>query len=222
MIAVVHEPEKTFKSLDGSNYPQVQSHVNADKTVSYFHVSWDKTNVLVGHLEYPSVTENSCDGGSVDGEYCVCNATLEETAVFTTLPTRQEVLVKLQVGAFDPSIYENDDYTVVTETNESNGVSVYSKGSIDYSSETIFRIKDEYGNGFAFYKNIRSIVTVCDGNFSFRNSPTFYDIVNPELISAYQELDAYMDHVFNHDSAPPFTCKAVLKHFGFSNPSPCE
>jgi len=221
LIAVVHDPEKTYTSLDGSN-PQVQSHVNAEKTVSYFHVPWDNTNVLVGHLEYPSIAENSCDGGSIDGEYCLCNITLEETTVFTSLPTREEVLAKLHVGAFDPSIYENEVYTVVTETNDSKGVSVYSKGSIHYSSETIFRIKDEYSNAFAFYKNIRSIVKVCDGTFSFRTPPTFYDIVNPELISAYQELDAYMDHVFNHDNSPPFTCKALLKHFGFSNPSPSQ
>lgn len=56
--------------------------------------------------------------------------------------------------------------------------------------------------------------------FGFRNSPTFYDIADPELVSAYQETEAYIDYVHNHASAPPFVCTSLLKHFGYSNPSP--
>lgn len=196
--------------------------MNIDSTVSYFYVNWDTSNVEAGKLEYPHVTDNACDGGTVVDDYCSCITMLEETAVFSDLPTREQVLSDLNVGAFDPVMFDNGDYKTVVETGDPNGVSVYADSSMpDYSTETIFRIKDEHSD-YIFLKNVQSTVKVCNGAFSFRNSPTFFDIVNPELISAYQETDAYMSHVSYHDSGPPFVCKSLFKHFGHSNPSPAQ
>ena len=215
-----HKPQNTIS--------KVQSHVNDNatssthlETVSYFHVQWDKSNVAVGKLEYPHVTDNACDGGRLSGEFCVCNTTVTNSAVFDALPTRENVLSKLFVGAFDPTVMY-DTYTVVgVETTADDGVSVYKKsGEADYSKHTIFRIKDEYSNGYVFLKNVQSTVSVCNGAFYFRNSPTFFDIADPQLYSAYHEVDAYLDYVDRHRNTPPFVCKSLMKHFGFSNPSP--
>lgn len=163
--------------------------------------------------------ENSCGEGEVyDDDFCLCDTTVIETAPYSALPTRDQVL-KLTIGAFDPAIFA--DYIVaVSETTD--GVTVYKKIPMvdDYTTETIFRVKDEFSNDYIFLKNIHSEVSVCGSSFQFRNAPTFYDIAEPELVSAYQEVDAYIDHVHNHPNTPPFVCKSLLKHFGFSNPSP--
>jgi len=44
LIAIVHAPaETTFIRTTNDTYPVVQSHVNAEKTVAYFHVNWENT-----------------------------------------------------------------------------------------------------------------------------------------------------------------------------------
>ena len=221
LIAILHAPEETTKPWGSQEYPTVQSHVNINKTVSYFNVQWDTSNVGIGKLEYPHVIDNTCDGGTLSGDFCVCHTTLTTSAVFDSLPTRDEVLSNLFIGAFDPTIMYQDTYTAVMETTADDGVSVYKPvGESDYSEYTILRIKKEYSNDFMFLKNARSIVSVCDGTFFFRNSPTFYDIADPQLESAYQETMAYLDHVDKLSNTPPFVCKTLMKHLGYSNSSP--
>ena len=171
-------------------------------------------------MEYPHVADNTCDGGTVLESFCLCNTTLEETATFTLLPSRTDILNTLNVGAFDPAMFTNGEYTLLNDSTADVKAYKYT-GMDDYSTNTIFRVaKDEYSGDFLYLKNIHSVVRVCEGTFSFRNSPTFYDVVDPELISAYHETDAYLDHVHGHASAPPFVCKSLLKHFGYNNASP--
>lgn len=188
-IAIVHFPAETTKTWTPQNYPLVQSHVHINKTVSFFNVQWDTSHVGVGKLEYPHVTDNSCDGGTVSGDFCVCDTTLTKTAVFDSLPTKDAVLESLFIGAFDPTVMY-DNYIALVETTAEEGVSVYKMSdSTDYSEHTIFRIKDTTNGDYIFLKNVESIVSVCNGAFFFRNSPTFYDIADPQLISAYHEVD---------------------------------
>jgi hypothetical protein len=222
LIAVLHKPQETNKKFGSTTlYPDVQSHVNENKTASFFHVQWDTSNVAVGKLEYPHVTDNACDGGRLSGEFCICNMTVTTSAVFDVLPSKENVSFGLFVGAFDPTVMYESEYTALVETTEDDGVSVYKKsGEADYSEHTIFRIKDNYSSGHVFLKNVKSTVSVCDGAFYFRNSPTFFDVTDPQLYSAYHEVDAYLDYVDRHSNAPPFVCKSLMKHFGFSNPSP--
>ena len=230
LTAIVHNPEQTYYQHphpSSNKYADVQSHVNAGTAINYFHVNW-KTPSCAGESAYPSAVENSCqsNGGEVlDDDYCLCDTTLTETVAYTVRPTRDQVL-ELKVGAFDISMYDTDDYTMVagTESTTLENVTVFKPSSQanDYSTDTIFRIvKDEYNlNKFIYLKNIKTEVFVCDGNFSFPNPPTFYDIASPELHQAYREIDAYIDHVHDHPNTPPFACKSLMKQFGFSNPNP--
>eukprot|EP00804_Cyclotella_cryptica_P019763 CCRYP_009664-RA/>CCRYP_009664-RA protein AED:0.11 eAED:0.11 QI:135/1/0.94/1/1/1/17/0/2177 len=222
LIAILHNPQDTRKTYGSGATPEVQGHVNENATVSYFDVQWDKSNVEVGKLEYPHVTDNGCDGGRVSGEFCICNTTVNTHAVYDSIPTRDAILADLFIGAFDPTVmFETNEYIALIETATDDGVSVYKKsGYSDYSEHTIFRIKDKYSNSFMFLKNVHSSVSVCDGAFFFRNSPTFFDIVDPQLVSAYHEIDAYLDYVDRHENTPPFVCQTLSKHFGYSNPSP--
>ena len=157
-----------------------------------------------------------------EGNFCLCSTTLTETAAYFGLPTRAQVL-DLQVGAWDPNIFDENEYTVVgAESSDPEDVTVYKRlNEADYSTETIFRVvKDDFTGDYIYLKNILSQVTVCNGAFSFRTPPTFYDIADPELVSGYHETDTYIDHVINHPNTPPFVCKRLLKHFGYSNASP--
>ena len=176
-------------------------------------------------MPYPNFAANSCDGGqsitTAEGDFCLCNTTLNETVAYSELPTRAQVL-NLQVGAWDPSMFDENEYTLVgPELSGSEDVTVYKRlNEADYSTETVFRVvKDDFTGDFIFLKNIVSQVIVCDGAFSFRNSPSYYDIAEAELVNAYHETEAYLDYVHNHPNTPPFVCKLLLKHFGYSNPS---
>ena len=172
-------------------------------------------------MPYPAVAETCGDGVVYETDYCLCDTVVTETMPYDGLPTRAEVLV-LTVGAFNPSMFTGDQaYTMVgDEVTDPDGVTVYKKiGMDDYTTETVFRVKDEYSNEYIYLKNIMSVVSAC-GSFHFRNSPTFYDIVDPELVSAYQETNAYIDHVHNHPNTPPSVCLMLHKQFGHSNPTP--
>ena len=221
LVAILHNPEDKWTQLGSDEYPKVQSHVNKEKAVSYFHVQWDTSNVAVGKLEYPHISDNFCDGGTIMDEFCICDTDVVSKAVFDYLPTREDVLTKLFVGAYDPKIFEAS-YTAVVETNTEEGVSVYKRSDLDdvYSTHTIFRVRDKYTDDYIFRKNLESTVFACNGTFFYRNAPTFYDIVDPQLLSAYHEVDAYLDYVDQNSNTPPHVCLALSKHFGYSNPSP--
>lgn len=169
-------------------------------------------------MNYPNAAENECGGGTIDGDYCLCTSTVVDSAVFTSLPTREDVLDQLKVGAFDPAMY--DQYNLFQ--GPTDGVAAYKVSTEnDYTKLTIFRVTEEHTGNFLYFKNVQSTVQVCGGTtFTFRNSPTFFDIVDPELVSAYQEMEGYIDYVHKHPSTPPFVCKSLMKHLGYSNPTP--
>ncbi len=206
MVAIVHAPQGQ------SNGPL--SLVDFDKTESFFSVHWDESNAAVGKLAYPHKSDNLCDGGEIRGDFCFCSTSVQEESVFVSLPTRTQVLDELHIGAFDPT--ETGVYTL---QEQSDDVKVYTKDGA-YAIDTIFQVADEYSGQFLYLKNMKSVVSVCDGSFQFRNAPTFYNMANPDLVSAKQEMEAYLQAVINHDSAAPFTCKSLIQLFGSSNPSP--
>ena len=215
MVAVIHKPDETGYPRFNSNPPfpsPVLPLVDFDSTVSFFSVHWDNTGVAAGKLEYPHVTDNECSGGEIYDDYCLCGTTVQEEIVFSILPTKAEVLAELHIGAFPPD-------TSYQLFQSSTDVNVYSKQGASYDLDTIFEVTNDYNGKPLYLKNMKSVVNVCDGAFKFRNAPTFYNLANADLVSAKQEMDAYLENVLNHDSSPPFTCKILLKHFGFSNPS---
>jgi hypothetical protein len=118
-------------------------------------------------------------------------------------------------------MYTGDEAFSVIESNDDVTAYKVTSAAVDYTTSTVFRVVEEYTGNYLYFKNVQSVVKVCTGNrFSFRNSPTFYDIANPELISAYQETEAYIDYVHKHANTPPFVCTSLLKLFGYSNPTP--
>lgn len=53
ILAIVHEAQNAWPVHNNEGvYPDAQSHVNANKTVSYFYVQWDTSNVDVGKVSF--------------------------------------------------------------------------------------------------------------------------------------------------------------------------
>ena len=219
LIAIIHDPEQDFTAWDWDKYhPEVLGNVHQTETVSFFYVDWN-SNVAAGKKPFPHASDNGCMGGIISADACFCDTNVTTTAVFDSTPTRDMVLDSLHIGAFDPLEMFDNEYSTFVVNGLDDGVSVYRKVGYDtFSEHTIFRIKQ--GNAYVFLKNMEQQVSVCGGSFSFRNSPTFFDIADPQLLSAYHETDAYLDYVDMHDNTPPFVCNLLIQHFGVSNPSP--
>lgn len=202
-------------------YCFLEGHVNANLTVSYFYVHWDESEAAVGKVAYPHPAQNACDGGVIfDESSCLCDTTLIDSSVFNSIPAREQAIAQLKVGAFDTAMFEAGEYTRLNESNDQ--VTVYKKrGMANYSTETVFRVLlDTDTPSYRFLKNVQSKVKVCGGTYSFRNGPTFFDIVAPEILSGHAETEAWFDYVDQHPNTPPFVCQALLKFLGHSNPTP--
>jgi hypothetical protein len=185
----------------------------ADTSLNYFKTSWQGG-------EFPLVSEN-CDYISgctaVFNDGCICDTNVVEEAVFSSAPSRKDILDSLKIGAFHPDMFDAGIYTA----RDCNGVTVYLKSGdcINLDEEAIFFVEDH--NGVERYlKNMESTVRVDGTSFAFRNPVHFISLVDPEVRDAYYETDAVLDHYFYHPSHPPFLATRIIQRFGISNPSP--
>ena len=88
-------------------YPdETVSYVDIVNTVSFNSVPWEREELSLKEI-YPNF-DNNCGQGacviSTSDETCLCSVTLDETFVFKTLPSRDDVLSMLKIGALDPAI----------------------------------------------------------------------------------------------------------------------
>jgi hypothetical protein len=175
LMAIVHNPNKKPMFRKGDRLPLTAPHVsitNEDSvdgyytTMNYFNVHW-QTDVF-GDERYPTVVDNMCGNGaceitsvpSITGMMCICNTTVTETPAFQQMPSRDEVLSQLRVGAFAPAMFDDVDHVRDPPTGGGNGVVAYHReGASPFSSETIFEITNEI-NDIVFLKNVISTVQV--------------------------------------------------------------
>lgn len=220
MVAIIHEPWGS-PFFDDKTVP----YVDINNTITYFNVPWKRDNITSEEL-FPSVTDNECGGGACTvtaDDMCLCHVNISETPVFSSLPSREDVLSSLVVGAFDPAVFTDDDSAAnatysLFESSADVEVYVASDQSSIGALSTIFKIKDEFGKSI-FLKNVASTVTL-GGLYSLRNPPSFFDLAAPELRDAEVEIDAFLMSLIQYPSSPPFISKKLLQLHGFSNPSP--
>ena len=100
---------------------------------------------------------------------------LSETPVFTSLPTRDDILANLTIGAFDPDTFSDSNITYsLQESSEDVEAFVSSDSDGIGAMSTIFKIIDEYGDT-VFLKNMVSTITL--GNtYELRNPPSFINL----------------------------------------------
>lgn len=219
LLAVVHDPNHT-RNVYGKDYePYVSSYVNLTETVSYFSVHWQKN--VTGDDQFPSI-DNACGDGAcvlLEDDTCLCNTATSETVVFSALPTREEALAQLSVGAFPIDMYDAGHYVLVDVGTDIKSYRLSSDVS-GYTVDTIFEVKSKFNsNKMMYLKNVKSEATIA-GVYTIRNPPHFMDLVDPEDRDAYYETDAVIDHTLHNENTPPFVSKLLIQHFGISNPSP--
>ena len=113
---------------------------------------------LQGDL-YPTL-DNNCGEGAcriTNDDACLCSVTLDETFAFGSLPSRDEVLSTLKIGAFDPATFASDSSAgpyVLLDSSADVEVWVAYSSAIGATS-TVVRVVDEFGTD-AFYENMRS------------------------------------------------------------------
>ena len=197
-IAILHAPQ----DLDPSS---VASSVRSGVPKTFFRAEWqgDFQSLINGCSSDPLCKQ-------VDGDSCACQVSVQDTQVFTTVPSRELILSRLSIGGFKQ--YRTPDETF-------DGVDVFHNGGGSLSEDSVFRVVDE--NAVEKYlMNKESTVTVGGSGIRFRNPPHFMSLHNEEPRDAHYETDAALDHYFYHRNTAPFLALRFAQRFGISNPSP--
>lgn len=159
-IAFIHNPNVNPFFAD-----ETVPYVDEVHTVSYISAPWRKDNMTQEEI-YPSLN-NTCGMGSCSitaDDQCLCEVSLQERAVFSTLPSRDEVL-SLKIGAFDPLTFTDSEVTYsLLESSADVEAYVTSDSGIIGSISTIFKVTDEWGD-VAYLKNMQSDITLGIGEY---------------------------------------------------------
>ena len=196
MVTIIHDPEPNPTVSD-----RTVLFVDIHKSISYIHVQWER-DVVTGEKVYPSTSNNCGDGAcsATDDDHCLCLTTITENHVFDSLPSRDDVLTSLRVGAFDPDSYEGGTYSLLLEESSGNvDVFVTSDSSGIGATSTIFKVTDEFGE-VVYLKNFASIVTL-GGAYTLQNPVGFIDLARVEERDATHEVDAFLKYLIRHRSA---------------------
>jgi len=213
--------------------------------------TWLRFSVAWKDGAYPTVgATGNCSGactvhrmpsenGDRHTDTCVCPTEVVKQAVFTDaskLPTREEIITQLAVGAVDPAAYDSGTYVKCTSALCAGhpdvavyhlGSSAANQGLLDVT--TIFQIADTSKRASPlFFRNFISTVRI--GSHSFRNPPSFHSretsIAAPSWKrirsqrDGHDETDALLDFYLNNKNTPPFVAMHLIQRFGTSNPSP--
>lgn len=163
------------------------------------------------------------------GDSCLCDVSVTEGAVYTETdkPSRDAIVARLFVGATDPRLsptsYTSSTYDDVTVWNPT--------GQTVWSDKTIFEVARTFSSQPRFLRNIESTVSV-GSSFSFRNPPHFLPLLGAQVFTfvtwtsdeiydpeAVQEIEALLDHLFEHPNTAPFVAKRLIQRLTSSNPS---
>ncbi len=211
MVALVHNPNFDIND-DLSTKQKVVEHLNEDN-INFFKVPWEGQ-------EFPNPSNNCGDSLSLScvliQENCLCDVTVTESPIFTSIPGRTRVLNKCRVGFPDPASFDDGTFEAPILK---KGVRVYHKvGEAQFSEHTVFGVW--YRQKLVYFKNQVSTVSISGTNFSFRNSPHFMSMAIPDKRDAEYETEAVLDEYFYHPNMAPFLAERLIQRFGISNPSP--
>ena len=109
LIAIHHNPDTSSHK----DPPPVADHVDVVTSMNYFSVHWQRSET--NNEMYPSVS-NNCGHGACevyDELTCLCDTTVVQKKAFSKLPSRQDALSALSIGAFPLSMFDEDVYELV-------------------------------------------------------------------------------------------------------------
>ncbi len=215
LISIVHDPNLGINAKFSEDHHQsVYEAVNRDN-INFFKANWGEEG------QYPN-TGNGCANNACDtiGNECLCSVEVDSVAVFTSMPTKKQIIANLKVGHAPPDWYDDGSFTLQREI---DGVSLFVKSGEElFSSHTVFGI--QYRGKLAYFRNVASTVKIAGNTggvtYKFRNPPHMVNIAKPDTRDAIYETEAILDHYFYHSNTAPFLASRLIKRFGISNPSP--
>jgi len=143
--------------------------------------------------------------------------TVTDTAVFTdmaALPSREDVLDRLKIGAASPDTFDSGTYLQV----QTEDVQVWTLvANSTLNMDTVFAVVVK--GVTKYYLNKESLAGF--SGFSFRNPPSFLKLEGSTLdTDVFYETEAMIDSFFYHDNVAPYISHALIQRFVTSNPSP--
>lgn len=216
LVAFVHKPEH-YKQV----YDEAVPYVDYDYSTTFIKLPWQKDPVT--HEEIFPTIENNCGNGVCLHGYddmCLCWVTTTETPVFSSVPSREDALSLLKVGAHNPALFSDATvtYSLVESTGEVDAY-VASDAATIFSTSTIFGLTNEFGETI-FLKNMKSDISLGAPEYEMRNPPSFINMVAPTEQDFENEVDAFLTDLIRYESTAPHVSKRLTQVFGVSNPSP--
>ena len=210
-VSIVHETDLS-QNVKGRVKPDVGT---------FFQVLWVDD-------EFPTVDKcASIPGCEVRDATCLCSTSVSAAAVFTALPSKEDVLSRLHIGAINPA--SSEKYIKCTAPScLSSPLDVYFSNqdvTIDslilqaLDDETIFALPDPVTRNMIYLSNTESVVYL-GSSFAFRNPPMFNTVVDQTARDAIYETDAVLWHYTKHSNTAPFVAMRFIQHLVTSNPSP--
>jgi cullin-associated NEDD8-dissociated protein 1 len=209
-----------------------------------FRIRWHNNTYPTAASGCKGVGDEASNCTVANDDTCLCDITVEDTAVFTDatkMPSEDELEAALFIGAVAPGEFEEAAYTKCTSEAcadaESGGIRLYNKAREheplpSLGMESVFELPSRRaGSGEVYLRNRGSTVRV-GGGFSFRNPPNFMPLLgeifnqnefwgeSTALRDAEWEVEALLDHIFEHDTTAPFIAHKLLQRLVSSNPSP--
>ncbi len=180
-----------------------------------------------------------------EGDTCLCNVTVSTSTLYGQLSDLNSINAddavntiarQAFIGAAKPDLYDDGTYTKCTndECNRLSNVAVwFHKDDNGLGQRTIFALPPFRAGGRARYLLNRVSVVHVANSFSFRNPPHFTPLLgeltdytrdwNSDALwtrKAEYEVEALLEHLFEHDNTAVFIAYRLIQHMVTSNPSP--
>lgn len=214
---------------------------------SFFRVRWANDSFPIKSDNVNGSCPNSCQLVVTPGsDSCLCSFNVTSSTVFARVEELQTIgqdavsfiSSRASIGASKPSIFDAGTYSRCTraECLRLKNVTVWlhqtdTNGLL--SQKTIFELPPlRQGRRVRYLLNRVSTVLV-GTSFSFRNPPHFAPLLGEQFDvtrdyfsdnlwsrQAEYEIEALLEHLFEHDNTAPFLAYRLIQHLVTSNPSP--
>ena len=206
-ISILHDLTSRGNSPESTTYMLGSV---ADGNKNFFRVNW-----LGGN--FPTV-QNGCLNGLCQvhqDEFCLCKMNVDETAVFSAMPSKEQVEAELHIGSLAPDVYTNKSYSLY---GFEGGVKLFAVDpSAPFAKDSIFEVIIR--GKPAYFRNMKSMVHISQ-SVGFRNPANIMNLGEPTLRDAQYETEAFLDHLIYHENTPPFIAYRIIQRFVTSNPTP--
>ena len=201
-----------------------------------FRVRWESDSAV------PSGATGCGAGCAVQaaplGRTCLCNVTVVETVCFadpSAPPTGAAVAAALFIGSLAPTAHGARYVACAAPCAADVRVWTLASDPSRWDRDTVFELPPRVPGGRRRYLLNRASRVHVAGQpaAAFRNPPHFLPLLGEQTLGsqaysstdllgpqAEYEVEALLDHLFEHPNAPPFVSRRLIQQMVTSNPSP--